>query len=79
MEVSMDRFIVTLLKGLGVLLAIAILIALGFGLLYLGFLFLGVILEVIFAILPFVGIALAVAIPVGIVWLVGKAVSKKSD
>ena len=79
MEVAMCKFIVTLFKGLGVLLAIAILIALGFGLLYLGFLFLGVILEVIFAILPFVGTALAVAIPVGIVWLVGKAVSKEND
>ena len=75
----MVNFIVTLLKGLGVLLAIAILIALGFGLLYLGFLLLCVVLEVIFAILPFVGISLAVAIPVGIVWLVGKAVSKGSD
>ena len=76
----MANFFITIIKGAGVILAGAVVLAIGFGLLYLCFLLLGFLLEAILVILPFIGIALAVAIPtvviLGIAWLVGKAVSK---
>lgn len=77
----MANFIITILKGAGVILAGAAVLAIGVGLLYLCFLLLGFLLEAILVILPFIGIALAVAIPtvviLGVAWLLGKAVSKK--
>ena len=36
---------------------------------------LGAVLSVVFAVLPFMGIGLAVAIVIGILWLIGKVVS----
>ena len=61
----------------GVIVVIAALAALGLFLLLGNLLLmgLGVLLDVVFAILPFIGIGLAVAIVIGILWLIGKAVS----
>ena len=61
----------------GVIVVIAALAALGLFLLLGNLLLmgLGVLLGVVFAILPFIGIGLAVAIVIGILWLIGKAVS----
>ena len=72
----MGNFILTLLKGLGVLAAIAIVIAVGWWLLALAFMALGAILSVVLACLPLLGIALAIGIVIALVWAVGKAVSK---
>lgn len=61
----------------GLLVVIAALAALGLFLLAgnLLLMVLGVALSVVFAVLPFIGIGLAVAIVIGILWLIGKAVS----
>lgn len=61
----------------GLLVVIAALAALGLFLLLgnLLLMVLGAVLSVVFAILPFMGIGLAVAIVIGILWLIGKAVS----
>lgn len=72
----MGNFILMLLKGLGVLAAIAIVIAVGWWLLALAFMAVGAILSVALACLPFLGIVLAVGIVIALIWTVGKAVSK---
>lgn len=73
----MGNFILTLLKGLGILAAIAIVIAVGWWLLALAFMAFGAILSVVLACLPFLGIALAVGIVIALIWAVGRAVSKR--
>ena len=71
----MSSFVLTVLRGLGVLAVIAIVIAVGWWLLALAFMALGAILSVVLACLPFLGIALAIGIVITLIWAVGKAVS----